>query len=147
MKRNTSILIVTLALLLCLFLLASSPALLDRPMIKKPFVPWGTPIAWATLILFPGLFWLVAKRLGLMPIQSWAARLFFLLVGVALLIGLSWGIVSYLLADNWSFDFTDDEERYEWWGRYSTLPILLPLVAVAVVALRRLVLAVRERVQ
>ncbi|MCH2081946.1 MAG: hypothetical protein MK226_06110 [Saprospiraceae bacterium] len=100
---NKGVLIVILLLMLSFFVycLIEGSELLIRPIIKDPYLPFGTFIGWFVLVVIPFLIlslmeWLGAKKQLLS---------FYTIGKIGLWMGLLWGLVSFGLSGNFSFSF------------------------------------------
>jgi hypothetical protein len=126
-------------LLVCAYLLVTNSPLLLQQVIGEPSVPAGTVVAWF------GLFSLAAtaRQLSLMLGAPAAIMGLFWL---SLAIAAGWGLVSYLLAADWHFNFSARAEGFRgsdaaahWFWRYSFLVAGLPVVLLSVAAITAIV--------
>ena len=83
------------------YCLIEGSELLIRPIIKDPYLPFGTFIGWFVLVVIPFLIlslmeWLGAKKQLLS---------FYTIGKIGLWMGLLWGLVSFGLSGNFSFSF------------------------------------------
>lgn len=106
-KRQTyfySALILTLSVII---LLASSSSLLTLTLDNKQTIPLGTFITWAGMISFPlTLYW------GVKELRKPSKRLNSILsafLKIIIVLGILWVPLSYLLAGNISFTFSEKE--------------------------------------
>ncbi|MDJ0916342.1 MAG: hypothetical protein QNJ05_01175 [Woeseiaceae bacterium] len=103
----------------------------------------GTLVTWGGLSALPAA--LVLAKPG------WLNHAYAFCMRAALLLAVMWGLVSYLLADNWSFNFGANSEGFRgssaagrvFWF-YSLLVLSAPLLIVVSAAVHRL-LSIRER--
>lgn len=106
MPTREIILIVSIAAFLASgILLITGSAILTLPLISNPYVPWGTLITWVGLVSLP-----LCLYLGFKGIYQPTGKKYKLISGVVkMLVVLSflWVPVSYLLAGNLSFSFTE----------------------------------------
>ncbi len=89
-----------------ILLLEGLPILME-PVIEGIGLPFGTLIAWVGISMFPCSI-LIGVRLIRKPttqVYSFYKRVFF----VFTLLGVAWGGISYLLAGNWTYTFSNDE--------------------------------------
>ena len=90
----------------CILLLQESP-LLTLPLSEGADIPGGTVIAWLFLITLP-----LSILLGIRYIRkptSKVYRFYRRAFSLYTLLGLGWGIISYLLSGNWSYIFSSKE--------------------------------------
>jgi hypothetical protein len=122
---KTAVLILLQAL--CVLPLLTGARLLVRPVLSEPLVPLGTLVSWLFLVLFPYTFLFLGTQFHPRDGRNQAVRLSVLLFQLALVMGISWGIVSWLLAGNWRFYFQDLPLRFEIWRNFTAAILLLPL--------------------
>jgi predicted tellurium resistance membrane protein TerC len=88
-------------------LLLEGLPILTEPVIEGYGLPFGTLITWVGIIMFP-LSILMGIRKIRKPtseVYHFYKRVFF----VFTLLGVAWGGISYLLAGNWTYTFSNDE--------------------------------------
>ena len=106
-------------------ILVNGPDFLIAPIFKNAKFPIGNAITWIMLTLFPAFFfqWFRrGKRNGKLPL---------LLSTIALILGFSWGITSYVLSGNWQFSFANSA-NFILWLVYTALIIFLPLISLVI---------------
>lgn len=94
-----------LLFLVCLFLIITGSPILTEPLMDEPEIPRGTIISWLCIAMLP-----LSILMGLRPIRkpiSLVYRFYKRVFICFLLLGASWGLVSYYLAGNWAFTFSD----------------------------------------
>jgi len=90
-----------------ILMLEGSPVLTE-PLFKGSGFPFGTLVAWVGIIMVPFSI-LIGIRIIRKPVSNtyrFYNRVFWLLS----LLSTSWGLVSYLLAGNWAFTFSNSSE-------------------------------------
>ncbi len=90
----------------CILLLEGLP-ILTEPVIEGIGLPFGTLIAWVGISMFP--FSIV---IGIRVIRKPTSQVYRFYKGgffVFTLLGVAWGGISYLLAGNWTYTFSNDE--------------------------------------
>lgn len=102
-------------LVLLLFLTSASLLVVGSPVLMQPVfgipnLPAGTPITWIGLVALP-----LTLRLGIRPLRrpDEPFRTYRVLLNAILLLALSWGLVSFALAGNWSFRFRGDAPSFQ----------------------------------
>lgn len=147
MNRNyriIKIIITSLIVVLSGYWLVTGAPILQFPILKEPFVPAGTPIAWAFLIGFPYLFLVLSERAGQ---KSRGLKIFRAVVKVALGMGILWGFVSYFLSGNWNYVFTNENRAMTWiayTGLIVVLPVLSFMIFMMVIAIQKLIYWIRK---
>lgn len=111
MKRKLILLALISVLIFCAVLLASSSHWLLVPIDREGSMPLGTLVTWLGLIVWPTLVYMVFfKRMrGITSLKLVYKTFFPALIIIAVL----WGPVSYLLAGNWAFNFTNAQDTYQ----------------------------------
>lgn len=102
--KNKLILVLAIGVVVfVVILLATGSPLLNRSIAGDDGVPMGTVLTWLTFICLPLVFLLgiPGLRHPKTNMQRWIRKAF----GVLFALGLLWGLVSYGLAGNWSFNF------------------------------------------
>ena len=117
-------------------MLISGTPLLTEEIIEGTGLPWGNMITWIALLSLP-----CTQYFGIEKIrypQSATLRAFNISLRVMIAFSFLWGVVSYLLAGNWSFTFrlTDafrgsTEASYYFWG-YTMMLVMLPLLLIII---------------
>ena len=132
MMKKARILALSLILLM---ILASKffPDFLVLALLKEPYLPMGTLVAWLAIISIAILPWLASSgvRQGQTLYFLVLKYLTFLATGSALL----WPFVGRLLAGNWHFSFSNaavefigsPEAGFLYW-RFTGLVVMLPLL-------------------
>lgn len=124
MKKGNTWFFVTLGLwLVCLILLVTGSPLLTQPLPGNDAFPWGTIITWIGMFCLPlSIYW------GVEPLRSPQRKPYHLLayaLKILIILGLFWAPLSYLLAGNWSFSFSEKEtfqggqSAIQWFWRMS----------------------------
>ena len=104
MRRLFRLLPLLLFLASLLLILLESPILL-QPLLNNPEIPVGTLISWLCIIMLPLSIIMNIRRIRkpTSKVYRFYKRVFLCF----LLLGASWGFISYYLAGNWSFTFSD----------------------------------------
>jgi hypothetical protein len=133
-----------LILTTCLILLASGSPLLVKPIVAGSEFPFGSLIAWLGISSLPLSLLFGIHSLGEPPSRGYKV-INLMLKGLTLL-GLVWGLVSYLLAGNWSFSFGGSEkfqgshEAFAVFTFYTAILVSLSLLIILVVGIHQLIL-------
>jgi hypothetical protein len=129
MNRKRTYFIITLILtLISLSLLISGSSVLTMPLDREGTIPLGTLITWAGMISLPAtVYW------GIGALRKPTGKVNRLLSGflkIILLLGVLWVPISYFLAGNLSFSFSEKEsfqggqQAMQWFWRLSyAIPI------------------------
>jgi hypothetical protein len=120
-------------------LLVSSSSVLVIGLGSDPYIPLGNILTWIGMIAFPisiysGIFYKILK----------------LLLFIAILLTVFWGVVSFYLADNWSANFGSQEgfrgstraANYFW--NYNYLVVGLPLILLITFWISRIIAVFRR---
>lgn len=133
MKKRTAYFLMSLVVfLVSLGLLISGSSILVKPVIPESSVPVGTVSTWLGLIALSLLFVYGNNKLNA-PKNNFEQTIRFGFK-TCFFLALFWGLVSYLLAGNWSYNFkTSDEfvgsnEAYEVFRYYTLLVVGLPFL-------------------
>ena len=127
MKHSKFWFIVSLIIFIVVgYLLISGSALLTFSLSPNANIPLGTFITWLGLVAIPFVFYFSIRRLR--EPQSKSDRAFALILKVLIGLAVLWIPVSYLLAGNISFSFTEKAEfqggqlamRLFWFNAYFT---------------------------
>lgn len=114
--------------LFSVYLLGSGSDLLLWPLLSTPFFPFGTLVAWSLLSLIPFFSWLafrfISRKYSSSSRHSYIGYLFYSSIAV----GLIWGIVSFLLAGNWSYSFRGNDVRSKSWMVFTIITAAYPFV-------------------
>lgn len=92
-------------LVMSAMLLITGSPILTKALSEKPYLPWGTLITWAGLFSLP-MSMLLGFRKLYAPDSNWSRYLSCAIKGSIVLAAL-WVPVSYLLAGNLSFSFSE----------------------------------------
>lgn len=134
MNKNRIIALLSISLtILCSYLIISGSSVLTRSILKEIDLPAGTFISWVGIICLQTAIYYSFPRIH-------NTNNLFLLVLAYLLkitssIALMWGIISFSLAGNWSFNFNNTSgfigsyQASLWFWRVSYLLIFLPLLS------------------
>lgn len=120
---------------LTLYLLISGSPVLTWPLDKNNSIPLGTFITWLGFISLPMAIFLGVEKLRT-PTGNFY-RVLSNLLKISLLFALLWVPLSYILAGNISFSFSEKtefqggQEAMKWFWRYSYGIVLLPLIIIA----------------
>lgn len=101
----------TLAVLgVCFYILLFQAEWLGINLFKKSILPFGTFLSWFMIIDFSLLvcFFFPSKPATI------SGRMLKMLSKIFVLLSCSWGILSFLLAGNWSWNFADKIHFYIW---------------------------------
>jgi len=127
-SRRTIILVVLSIFIICFYLLATGSSLLMQPFFGLKYFPMGNAVAWAGLVSYPLLFWLIGN---LRQATTFGGKLMRALVLVALALGVGWGVMSRWMSGNWLFNFTNSPEPIRNpWHYYTGAILFLPLLGV-----------------
>ena len=126
----------------CILLLEGSP-ILTEPVIEGIGLPFGTLIAWVGITMFPFSI-LIGIRFIRKPtsqVYRFYKRVFF----VFTLFGVAWGGISYLLAGNWTYTFSNDkgfrgsEQAFDIFLVYTAFIISITLLTFVIFGLHHLI--------
>lgn len=131
-KRKTLLIVSLITLVVTIILLITGSPILTAPISIEPPLPAGTLITWAGMISLP-----LSIYLGFQPFRAGERFLAFALQ-LLIILAVLWAPLSYLLAGNLSFSFTEKAGfqggqtamRLFWYFNYAlaTAPILLFLL-------------------
>lgn len=147
MKNHHKVIIIFFASFIVVisgYWLVTGAAVLQFPILKKPFLPAGTLISWVFLISFPLLFLVLSERTGQ---KSRGLKIFRAVVKFALGMGILWGFVAYFLSGNWNYVFTNEKKALIWiayTGLIVVLPVLSFLIFTIVIAIQKLLRWLRK---
>lgn len=146
MRRKTIFAISMLLFVVTATLLLSNAALLYKPLLREPYFPAGTLVAWAGIISLPTSIYFGLKRIW-RP-GSRISRAFSSLLKSIIALCWLWGPTGYLLGGSFSFVF-EDEDRFpggvlaaEVFWIFTFLVVLLPLVFLLTYLLYRLLVRI-----
>jgi len=117
--------------LIALYLLATGSPLLTATLNETNGIPLGTFITWIGLLSLPTSIFLGVKQLR-MP-NSRFYQFLAIILKISILLAILWVPVSYLLAGNLSFSFSEKETfrggqlAMIWFWRYAYGIVILPL--------------------
>jgi hypothetical protein len=136
-RKFVVVLVLGIAVCSAYLLATASPWLLVEPVRSSGF-PLGTLVAWAGIASLP-----TASLLGFHQFLSRQARLARAsrtLMIVLLVLCACWGFVSYALAGNWAFNFSDQSDSFqgsvaasELFRAYSLSIVVMTLLASAAI--------------
>ena len=118
--------------------------ILTEPVIEGYGLPFGTLITWVGITMFP-LSILMGIRFIRKP-TSEVYRFYKRVLFVFTLLGVAWGGISYLLAGNWTYTFSNDEtfrgsERaFDLFLIYTALVISLTLLTLVIFGIHHLII-------
>lgn len=127
----------------CILLLEGSP-ILTEPVIEGIGLPFGTLITWVGISMFP-LSIVIGIRFIRKPtsqVYRFYKRVFF----VFTLLGVAWGGISYLLAGNWTYTFSNDEgfrgseQAFDIFLVYTVFVISITLLTFVIFGLHHLII-------
>ena len=109
--------------------------------------PAGTVIAWVFLLSFP-----LMTYLFLIKVESFFHPIIFRMLKrlslIAVFCGLFWGVISFFLAENWRFEFTNalqnQDARSQTFTFVTAFPVITSLVIGLVIAIGAVVAAVKK---
>ena len=106
-KRKTYFYCSLLLTLFAVILLVSGSSLLTINLIRGSTIPLGTLTTWVGMISLPLMIYWGVKELR-EPTSS-LNKMLSRILKVVIIFGLFWGPISYLLAGNFSFSFSDKQ--------------------------------------
>lgn len=113
------------------WLLLSGSEILIREVSWLKGFPTGNLLTWLFLIAFPLNFMVIAAALDV-KFRSLAGKGFFILSGIAIALGICWGVFARLLTTNWQFVVSNElsfpELRMQLFWIYSFTVPVLPIV-------------------
>ncbi|MFZ0490362.1 MAG: hypothetical protein WAM00_08970 [Salegentibacter sp.] len=142
MRRKTIFATSLLILVVTVSLFISNSALLYEPVLKEPFFPVGTLVAWMGIITLPTSIYYGIEKLS-MP-GSRISKTFSNLLKFIIFLCWLWGPLGYLLGGTFSFIFEDEEAfpggilAAEYFWIFTFIVVLLPLVFLLTYLLYRL---------
>jgi len=138
-----------LIFLACLFLIATGSPLLVEPILNDPELPMGTLISWTCIAMLP-LSIIMSIRLIRKP-TSKAYRFYKRVFIGFFLLGASWGLLSYFLAGNWAFTFSDtgvfrgSEEAFQLIVKYTFTLISLTLLFLIIFGIHHFIISKKPK--
>lgn len=131
-------------------LLLTNAALLYEPLLREPFFPAGTLVAWAGIIALPTSIYFGLKRIR-RP-GSRISRTFSSLLKFIIVLCWLWGPIGYLFSGSFSFVFEDENSfpggilTAEYFWIFTFFVVLLPLIFLVTYLLYRLLVTIfRDR--
>ena len=131
-KRNSWFFSSLLVLIFALFFLVSGSSILSVTIDKLNTIPLGTFITWAGIISLPlAIYWGVHKVRN--P-ENVLYKYLSIILKLLIILSILWVPISYLLAGNISFSFTEKEtfqgsqEAMKWFWRYSYGVAIAPII-------------------
>lgn len=137
MKRKLILILSILIFSSSLILLVSGSWLLVHPLFFAKNIPVGTITTWAGIIAMPCIIFYAIK--GFHPPSGEFMKVFRSINLIIIFIAACWGIVSYFLSGNWSFNFNGlaegfigSDRAYLIFQQFTIFSIVLPMVFVPV---------------
>ncbi len=144
MKRKIFLAISIIIFLGSLLIIITGSWLLTHPVFFYKEMPLGTLSTWAGFISIPCMLYYGIRAFH--PPRSEFMKVFRLLNIFIILAAISWGVVSYYLADNWSFsfgnhieDFRGSVAAYDVFVLFTFTIVALPIVFLVVFLLGRMI--------
>ena len=95
---------------MCLYILFFEPEWLGINLFKKSAFPLGTLISWFIIFDFSLLvYWLLPKKITMK-----SGKIYKILSQFLIVISFFWGVLSYILCGNWSWNFDNKNHFYTW---------------------------------
>ena len=152
MKKSTLLLLFSLLVLICsAYLLITGSPLLVKPLLHQPIVPMGTLITWMGIIALP--YCILYGISNLRQPTNRISKRYRTVLNVLIMLAISWGLVSYFLADNWSFtfkqqsDFRGSTRASPYFWHYTKIVVAAPIVFLLIYGLHILILAIKNRIK
>jgi hypothetical protein len=132
----------------CILLLQESP-LLTLPLLEGSDIPGGTIIAWLFLITLP-----LSILLGIRYIRkptSVVYRFYRRAFSLYTILGLGWGILTYLLSGNWSYTFSSEmifkgsEAAFNMFLAYTVFTVLLSVLTFIIFLIHHLIIKLKQK--
>lgn len=117
-----------------IFIFAFQPEILVTPVFEGKSIPMGSLISWLGLFLFVLFFYFVLPLKNNNRLERILKRILF----TDVLLAASWGVISYLLLENWAFNFDSSFNSFLWIG-ITIFILLLPLLILMILGISRLV--------
>lgn len=92
----------------CMILLVSGSSILVKPIVADSGFPYGTLVTWVGICFLP--LSLLSGIKSLREPLTTAYKVYNLILKGLTFLGVVWGIISFLLAGNWSFSFGGAEK-------------------------------------
>ena len=130
-------------------LLLWGSSILTLPLMRGVEIPLGSLIAWLCISMLP-LSILLGIRYIRKPI-SLAYRRYNRFFRLLTIMGLAWGLISFLLAGNWSFTFSGgmgfrgSDAAFDIFVGYSSIVILLSLLTFIVFLIHHFIITVKQK--
>jgi len=144
MKRKLILILSILIFSGSLLLLVSGSWLLVHPLFFAKNVPLGTITTWAMIIALPCIIFYSIKSFH--PPTDDFMKVFRTINLIIIFIAACWGIVSYFLSGNWSFNFNGfaegfigSDSAYLIFQQFTIFSLVLPLVFVPIFFLGKFV--------
>jgi len=136
MKTKPLIYISSIILISSLFLLVTGSPVLNMPLFKEATFPSGTLVSWIGLIAFTVTIYLIFNMIHNSDSSDY--RIFRVAFISIIVLATLWGIIGFLLANNWAFTFqnhdkfrgSSDASRYFW--IYTALLVLIPVLLILI---------------
>jgi len=131
-----------------ILLLEASPVL-TKPLVKGFGLPFGTLVAWVGITMVP-LSILSGIRLIRKPISR-AYRFYNQVFRILTLLSSFWGLVSYLLAGNWAYTFTESvrfrgsEKAFSVFIYYTAIIISLSLLFFIIFGIHHFIIQTKKK--
>ncbi len=121
--RYIKIVFVPILIFASIYILIYQPQILEIPVFKSLNLPLGSLISWLLVFLIPMFFYLNLGFRSDSKAQQWLK----IILKVNILVSLLWGFISYLIAGNWNFIFTNNTGLMRWIG-FTTIIVITPLL-------------------
>lgn len=138
-----------LLFLACLLLIATGSPILEKPVRNELEIPFGTLISWVCIAMLP-LSIIMSIRLIRKPTSK--AYRFYKRVFICLfLLSAAWGLISYYLAGNWSFTYSNtgvfrgSEKAFQIIVTYTFTLISLTLLFLVIFGIHHLIISKKHK--
>ncbi len=134
-----------LLFLACLLLILTGSPLLVKPVMNELEIPFGTLISWVGIAMLP-LSVIMGIRLIRKP-TSLAYRFYKRVFICLFLFSAAWGLISYYLAGNWAFTYSDtgvfrgSEKAFQLIVKYTFTLISLNLLFLLIFGIHHLIIS------
>lgn len=134
-----------LLFLACLILIASGSPILEEPLMSDLEIPRGTLISWLCIAMLP-----LSIIMSIRRIRKPTSRVyrFYKRVFICLFLpGAAWGFISYYLAGNWAFTFSDtgvfrgSEKAFQLIVKYTFTLISLTLLIMIIFGIHHFIIS------
>lgn len=138
-----------LLFLACLLLIATGSPILEKPVRNELEIPFGTLISWVCIAMLP-LSIIMSIRLIRKP-TSKAYRFYKRVFIFLFLLSAAWGLISYYLAGNWSFTYSNtgvfrgSEKAFQIIVTYTFTLISLTLLFLVIFGIHHLIISKKHK--